>query len=844
MSHKPKPAGPLPPADRRRRILYLALFLGGAGLLVGLVLWPFWRLSGQFDDLTFLQPSRLYASPLRVYEGLALTPDRLVRELAADGYREHEAPGPVSAGSYRAAKGGVAVHLRRFTTPEGQPGGGLLEVSFRGRRVAQVARDGATVEAAWLEPALVHTYYGPDLKERRPVTVDEVPEDLVEAVLAAEDAGFFRHSGLSPTGILRALWSNLRKEELQGGSTLTQQLVKNLYLTHERSMKRKAPEAVLAVLLELRYGKREILEAYLNEIYLGQAGGVNLMGVGAAARAFFGKDVSQLELDEAATLAGIIRSPAPYSPLAHPERAKDRRDWVLRRMLEVGRVDRERIEQALARPLGTAPAAVTYRRAAHFADAMAEEAERRYGLEELADAGFTLFATLSWSDQQAAQAAAAEGLAALETSYEKGNKAAKGPLQAALVSLDPGSGGILAYVGGRDYVRSQFDRAGRAERQAGSAFKPVVYAAAFESGRATPASFLEDSPLTVRLASGSWSPRNDDGSFHDWVTVRTALERSYNPATARLALQVGIDKVVALAAAMGVGGDLQPNPSVALGAIEVTPLELATVYATLAAGGVRPPVHGLLAVFDRYGKPVTAAPLPERERVLTPQTAYLVTSVLQGVVDRGTGRGVRSWGVRGELAGKTGTTNRRRDAWFVGYSPQRTTAVWVGYDDNAPTRLSGARGAVPVWARFALAVAPSGGYPAFEQPPGITTAVIDPTTGLLATEYCPYVLTEVFRQGNVPGETCDHHRSWYDQFTFWDEDTGERIDPGVYVHDAGGEMEEAGEVRGEERRERRHPIRRWLRKVFGGNGDEGEGDGGGEDGERRESEEPPRPDGD
>jgi penicillin-binding protein 1B len=838
MSHKPKLAEPLPPADRRRRLIRLLLVLGGVGLVVGLVLWPFWRLSGQFDDLTFLQPSRLYATPVRVYEGRALSRDRLVRELEADGYRRDESTAPLPASSYRPFRNGIAVHLRRFTAPEGEPGGGLLEVSFRGRRISRVLRDGRPAEAAWLEPALIATYYGPDLKERRPVAVDEVSEDLVEAVLAAEDAGFFHHPGVSPSGILRAAWVNLRGRAVrQGGSTLTQQLVKNLYLSHERTLVRKSQEVVLALLLELRYGKRAILEAYLNEIYLGSAGGVHLMGVGAASRAYFGKDVSQLELDEAATLAGVIRAPAPYSPLQHPERAKQRRDWVLRRMLEIGRVDRARIEAALARPLAVAPAAVTRRRAPYFADAMAEEAKRRFGLDELEDGGFTLFSTLSWSDQQAAQEAVEKGLAALETGYEKGNKAAKGPLQSALVSLDPRSGGILAYVGGLQYGASQFDRAGSAERQAGSAFKPIVYAAAFESGRATPASFLEDSPLTVRLAGRPWSPRNDDGSFHDWVTVRTALERSYNPATARLALQVGIEEVVELANAMGVVGEFQPNPSVALGAAEVTPLELATVYATLAAGGVRPPVHGLIAVFDRYGKPVTGAELPPRERVLTPQTAYLVTSVLQGVVDRGTGHGVRSWGVRGELAGKTGTTNKRRDSWFVGYSPARTTAVWVGYDDNAPTRLSGARGAVPVWSRFALAVAPSGGYPAFEQPPGIVTAVIDPTTGLLATEFCPYVLTEVFRDGNVPGQTCDRHRSWFDDLTAWVATGGDGDEEGIYA----GDEEIGREDWPEANRERRHPIRRWLRKVFGNEDEEGGGEDD-EDGERGD-EDPPAHDG-
>ncbi|HEX5758462.1 MAG TPA: PBP1A family penicillin-binding protein [Thermoanaerobaculia bacterium] len=825
MSRKTQYAVRPAPEDRRRRARRLLLVLATFALLAGLVLWPFWRLAGQFDDLTYLQPSRLYAAPVRLYDGRAMSRDRLVRELAADGYQEDEGAEPLPGGTYRRSRNGVAVRLREFLTPEGAPGSGLLEVTFRGSRVAKVVKDGAPVAAAWLEPPLVNTFYGPDHEERRPVALAAVPDDLVAAVLAAEDDGFFRHPGVSLSGIARAAWVNFRGGEVkQGGSTLTQQLVKNLYLTHERTFVRKGQELVLALLLELRYGKPAILEAYLNEIYLGAAGGVNLLGVGAAARGFFGKDASQLELHEAATLAGIIRAPAPYSPLVHPEAAQARRDWVLHRLAALGRVDRERIERALAAPLGVAPSPVFRRRAPYFADAMAAEAERRYGIDTLEDGGFSLFSTLGWSDQRAAQKAVEDGLAAVEKAYERRSKA-KGPLQAALVSLDPRTGGILAYVGGRQYGASQFDRAGRAERQAGSAFKPVVYAAAFENGRATPASFLEDSPLTVRLAGRPWRPKNDDGSFHDWVTVRTALERSYNPATARLALQVGIERVVALANDLGVEGELAPNPSVALGAAEVTPLELATVFATLAAGGIRPPVHGLVAVYDRYGKPVTGAELPERRRVLSSQTAYLLTSILQGVVDRGTGRGVRSWGVRGEVAGKTGTTNDRRDSWFVGYSPNRASAVWVGYDDNSPTRLSGARGAVPIWGRFAKAVAPAGGYPAFDQPAGIATAVIDPTTGLLATEFCPYVLTEVFRSGNVPDEVCDRHRGWSDEWAVFD-DVGDAID------EAADEADRAGP------RERRHPIRRWFKKVFG-NDDEDEEEGRDEEGERRDEEEPP-----
>ena len=272
----------------------------------------------------------------------------------------------------------------------------------------------------------------------------------------------------------------------------------------------------------------------------------------------------------------------------------------------------------------------------------------------------------------------------------------------------------------------------------------MVYAAAFEDGVAAPSSLLEDEPLTVRLAGREWSPQNYDNAFHGWVTVRTALEQSFNVATARMALQVGLGRIVTVAHALGVTAPLEPVPALALGAFEVSPVEMATVYATFAAGGRRPPVHALAAVLDPRGRPLPGAPLPPPEQAVSVETAYLVTSVLQGVLDRGTASAVRQWGLDAPLAGKTGTTNGRRDSWFAGYSPERATVVWVGYDDNSATRLSGSRAALPIWARFTVRARPAGGYPTFAQPPGIVTALIDPETGELATEACPQAINTTF----------------------------------------------------------------------------------------------------
>jgi penicillin-binding protein 1B len=747
----------LPPAHRRAVI-------AAAGALAVLLLCSvatttyLWRLSRRFPAAPFAQPSRLYGRATRLAPGTAMSAADLLGELSALRYRRQDEAGPLAAGRCRRAGDAVAVHLRRFPTADGPAGGTLVEVAFRGGRIARVREDGREVAGALLEPPLLASFYGPDVAERRPVALAELPRDVIRAVLAAEDSGFYRHPGVSPTGIARALWVDLRGGEVQqGGSTITQQLVKNVYLSSRRTLARKAKEALIAVMLELRHGKRAILEAYLNEIYWGRSGPANLIGLGAAARAYFGKDAAELTLAEAATLAGMIRAPGEYSPLAHPEAARERRDRVLARMAELGWVSAERARQAAAEPLVTAPETVEPRPfAPYFADAAAAEAASRFHLDELADAGYRLFSTLGWREQKEAEAAVAAGLADTEATWERGRR--KGAqLQAALLSVDPRDGAFLAYVGGRDYERSQFDRVAQARRQAGSAFKPVVYAAAFADGVATPATLLRDSPIVVRVGNEGWSPQNYDRAFHGVVTVRTALEQSLNIPTVRVALQVGLPRVAGLARELGFTGELQPVPALALGSFSVTPRELAEVYATLAGDGARPPLHGLAAVRDRFGEPVLGDDLPAPRRVLPPETAYLVTALLQGVLDHGTAGAARGQGITDRLAGKTGTTNDRRDSWFAGYSPDRATVVWIGYDDNSPTHLSGARAALPIWSRFTRAVRPAGGYLDFTPPSGVVMQAIDPTTGQLATAACPVVVDEVFAAGQAPSEPCQLH---------------------------------------------------------------------------------------
>jgi penicillin-binding protein 1B len=776
---------------RRRDHLLAKLFVAAALVGVALVawsVWPYWRVSGRFETLPSAQPSRLYGRAFTLAPGMAVDADELGERLRALGYRPAGDAGLVP-GTFSASAGRVAVARRRFRAPGGEEGGGLVVAELTGGRIKTLSLGERPVAAAALDPPLLASFYGPDLHDRRATPLAEVPPDVVRAVLAAEDASFFEHPGISASGLVRAVWANLRAGGVrQGGSTLTQQLAKNLYLTHERRMSRKVREALLAVMLELRYSKEQILEAYLNQIFWGRSGSVNLIGIGAAAWGWFGRPPAELELADGALLAAMIPAPADYSPVRHAEVARARRDRVLERMAELGWISGEQAEAAKQRPLPAAQPPLSRRIGPYYADAAALEVRRRWGVAELADAGFAIHGTLDVREQAAAEEAVAEGIGALVESSARVRRK-ETPLQGALVSLAPASGAVRAYVGGRDYRASQFDRIGQARRQAGSAFKPLVYATAFERGVATPATLLEDAPFVLESGGEPWSPENDDDEYRGWVTARTAIEKSLNVPTARLALQTGLESVVETARAAGLTTRLRPFPSVALGAFEVAPIELATAYATLANAGRRPPVHLVEALFDADGHEIAGQPLPAPVEALSPQTAYLVTALLQGVVDYGTGASVRRLGLVDSLAGKTGTTNKRRDNWFAGYTPERVALVWVGFDDDSPTPFSGSRAALPIWTRFMLATRPSGGYTRIQPPPGVQVVLIDPETGELATDRCPEVLAEAFLEGRIPAAVCHLHGGWRAQ----------PIDPGVRA----------------ERDDKRGSLRDWLRRMFG-----------------------------
>ena len=751
---------------RRNWVLAASLVFLGVSFWL---LYPFWQLTGQFGKQTVQEPSRLYARSEKIAPDAPWTASRMTAHLDLVGYRAADGARELLPGEYRFDEGSrrkLLVRQRRFPGPEGMVGGGTLRISFSSQSIRRIdgltsAADGAEkwVEAGWalLEPALITSYYSDNNRERRPVLLEQVPQDLINAVIAAEDQKFFDHQGISITGIARAFVVNLRGGEVQqGGSTLTQQLVKNLYLTQDRTFVRKLREAVLATMLELRYSKEEILQAYLNEIFLGRVGRVNLMGVGAAAHGYFGKPIDQITLGEAATIAGVIPAPNRLTPVRHEQAALEARNKVLGLMKNQEMISEEQYARALDIPLVTAPKSLKVDRARYAVDAIAAEVESRYGIQTLAGRGLQILSTLSLEEQIAAEEAVAWGVEALEDGWQKNHKGGN-VLQASLVSVVPATGEVLAYVGGRDYGASQFDRVRLAKRQAGSAFKPLVYAAAFAQRVATPIDELDDSPLEVVQSGKVWKPKNYDGEFRGLVTVRESLERSLNVPTAELALDTGLPRVVSWARELGIESRLQPVPSIALGAFEVSPVELLTAYSTLANRGQRSSLHLIEGVLNAEGQVLEGRPVPKPRQVIGADVAYVTTSLLEGVFERGTARGARTAGLKDPMAGKTGTTNGGRDSWFVGYSPQKATAVWVGYDEGDTTSLTGARAALPVFTRYTAKTRPPGGYSRFLPPAGVVSMRVDPTTGQRATGRCPYTVTEVFLEDHAPEYSCEMH---------------------------------------------------------------------------------------
>ena len=744
----------------------LLVFFAIGAITLGLI---YLDVTRRFEARQAQFPSRLYSDSMNLREDAEVPAYSLLARLSRLGYRRVSSD-PKKAGEYLWADRELRIALREFDYPEGRFTGDRVRVQFRGNRVRRITRleDGRRLDQVRVEPELIATFYSDVQEERTWHSLSQFPEDLRRAVISVEDRRFFHHPGIDPSGMARALWVDLnRRAAIQGGSTITQQLAKNLYANRRRDLIRKLLETAAAMMLEARYSKDQILEAYLNEVYMGQRGPVAISGMGEASRFYFRKRPSEITLTEAALLAGMISSPGLYNPYRHPQEALARRNRVLNSMVETGDLTRKAFLAAKTADLGITRQRPGNYRAPYLVDFLEEEVRRVYPDSPPSGAGLRIFTTVDPDLQERAEESLGAGLDRLEQGYPALGKNPRGSLQGALVALRPSDGSILALVGGRDYRTSQFNRTYQARRQPGSLFKPFVYLAGFDRAQYDPAfaftaaTPLEDTPLILVSGGKKYTPQNYNHEFHDSVTVRQALESSINIATIRAASQVGLGHVVTVARRCGVESQLPKVPSLALGTAEVSPLEIAAAYATIASGGIRNSVRAIRSVTERRGRAMEPDYSPN-SRVLSPQAAYLITDILRGVLLRGTAVSSEELGFSGIAAGKTGTTDDLRDAWFVGYTPDLLVLVWVGYDDNRVLGLTGAQGALPIWIDFMMGSGWMTGKE-FAEPEGMVRAKVDATTGQLATWRCPEKIEEIFIEGTEPRVRCETHghRRWW-----------------------------------------------------------------------------------
>ncbi len=767
-----------PPGRRWRTLalrLALVLLVGFAGILTV----AFVDANLRFAFLPDGSPARIYSAPFTLTPGLAIERADLEERLARLGYRKGKGH-PATPGEFTRRLRGYDINLNAFDYPDGRFDATLVRLRISFGRVAGIenAATGQDLQAVRIEPEPLGLLSGDVNEDRIPVALEDLPKWLPEAVIAVEDRRFKHHFGVDPRAVLRAFFANVKRGEVvQGGSTITQQLAKNLYANvTERTWTRKIWETLAAFGIEAFRGKPEILERYLNQIYLAQRGPISIIGIGAASRHYFGKDARYLDLDESALLAGLIQSPGRYHPYRNPQAALERRNLVLRLMRDERFITDDAYREAAARPLGLRnepPADV--RQAPNFVEYVADELKRLGLREPGSHPRLRVFTTLDPLLQARATSILETSLRNFEQGYRQLRPLPGGELQGAIVSLRPSDGSVLAMVGGRNYQRSQFNRVTQAHRQPGSLFKPFVYLAGFyksqDAGDSnfTPATVLDDSPLVMEVADQVWEPKNFDLEFRGPVTARHALAFSLNVPTIRAAEMIGLKQVIWMARRCGITSSLMAVPSLALGTFEVTPLEMASAYATIANLGTRTEPRVIDAVLDEGGTAV-ALPAPTSSKAASPQAAYLTVDLMRDVIRYGTGAGLHDYGVKGEIAGKTGTTDDGRDAWFVAFNPDLLVLSWVGFDNNRPLRLGGSALALPICGQFLARSGLDEGR-SWEKPEGLVDEEVDPTTGLIAGWRCPESVDEIFIQGTQPTESCDHegrgYDSWVSRFFNW-----------------------------------------------------------------------------
>lgn len=743
-------------SSKKRRHLYFAL--GGFALLViasmvAVVATSEWKLSKLVPGGLGEQfPTKVYSAPFSIADRSVISDRELLERMKRLNYHPTLAL-PPATGEYNWKPPKLTVTLRGFSTHTQSQ---RLETVTLTRGIdeswAITGSTGATVAQISFEPELLSELSGPQKVRREPATWEDFPPILIDAVIAVEDRRFYKHHGIDFRAILRAAWFNVRhRKNLQGGSTISQQLAKNFFLTQERTLQRKLLEVGFALYLDFRYSKERILTLYLNHIYMGQDGVISVAGMRAAAQFYFGKQLNALTLSDAALLAGIIRSPFRYNPFQNPDAARSRRDRVLKLMLAEDIIAEPIYVKALAMPLALRKRVATPTELSSEHDYFVAEVLRQlvphFSEDIIFRYGLKIHTTVDPLWQKYAQ----ERIQMLKKD------------QAALVALEQKTGRVVALVGGRNFRESQFNRATQALRQPGSGFKPFVYGAGLENGF-TPASILSDEPRAFKAEKKIWAPQNFDRVYRGPVPFREALAHSINGATLDLAQKIGVPKIIQFAQRMGIASPLEPNLSIALGSSEVTPLEITAAYAPFANGGFKVTPLLVSEVIDAEEN-VLELNTVERTPVIEPALSYLMTSLLETTISEGTAKSLRELGWTSPSAGKTGTTNAGKDAWFIGYTPGLLSGVWVGDDAAKAANLSGAKNALPIWAGFMKRVYEGRAVAKFEQPSGLVSVKIDPGVGLLARSGCPDQKQEIFLNGTEPKAYCQIHagglRGWF-----------------------------------------------------------------------------------
>jgi penicillin-binding protein 1B len=743
-----------------------------ATIVLGVLIYYWTAFSGRIDNLlkgeVFTRSAGIYAAPKQLRVGEQFSEEDLISFLKRAGYVEKSQQGDLARGRYVVNGSAVNVEPSQNSIVDGQRLFKNVRVEFsrNGQAISSLAESEGNrrVQTVLLEPELISSVTGRERAKRKVIGFSDLPPHLIKAITVTEDRSFFEHYGVNIRGILRALVRRYDADPnspiaRQGGSSITQQLVKNLLLSPERTLRRKVAEAYMSIILETRLSKEKIFELYANQVYLGQQAGFSINGFGEAADAYFNKDVTNLTVSEAAFLAGLIRSPNRYNPYHDMDTATARRNQVLDNLKETGAVSAAEIEAAKAEPLKVAPlkGRVDVSDAPYFADYVQNQLGDIIAGDGAAE-HLRIYTTIDMDLQRTAYAAVTKQLAALDKVQAK--RFAPGTLQAALVAMDAKTGEIVAMVGGRDYSKSQLNRAVDAYRQPGSVFKPFVYATALNTAYdpiprvITPATTYMDEPKTFTFDNQEYSPGNFGDTYsHEPVTLRDALVHSLNVITVDVGMEVTIGRVMNLAAKAGLPKPARAYPAMALGTSEATPLQVASAYTSFATLGTRTTPIAINRITTGTGVTI-AAPTGQKNEVLRPEVAYVMTSFMKDVINRGTAAKVRARGLKANVAGKTGTS---RDGWFAGYTPNLVCVVWVGFDDGSQLGLTGANSALPIWTDFMQAALRD--HPEWQgdwqMPQGIQQIEINPKTGEAATPEDTEKRVELFLNGTGPSTSSD-----------------------------------------------------------------------------------------